>query len=767
MNIATRSCISILLIYGIFFPAMTMGQSIPPELKIEPRTIPDTFFGTTSHVNSPTELALLKDLQVPCLRIDFAHNVMEPTQGQYAFGANNPPHSWIIDSADLGIKEGFDQLAVVTTGAPWMSYPNGTYPREEYLKSFEDFMYAIATKYKGKIRYWEASNEPNMVAESRETYVPMLKAFYKGVKRADPENKVVMAGFAGNEPAQMEVAYQQGAKDYFDILNSHSYTRPQSPEDGGYLFKLAELQKVMQKYGDNKPLWVTEIGWCGLEASTLEYMKNKYESHRNNSCTAEEQARYYARTYLMSAMYPWIERVYFFQLNNIAPSMSEQESCDAYIGLVESWAGGIAPRQSYFSVKTVIQMLRGSTFVGRIDMGERIWALKFERKDDAFIALWSLNDNVTLTLKNALMIKGITSMVGTPVLLRNNTLQLSGSPIYLQVDKNQLQTLADQIQQAVLTGSPVLSLSIAMDMQASLPEQPVINTIIRNVGKEAMEIPALNVSVAAPYSANLADDKLGVLQPGQEKIVPLPVKVNITQGSRKQLTATATLGDNVVKATKEVDYFVIPKWTGPAPDKATWSDWPEQGQLHLEARPQSISGNNWKSQSDCSANIRLAWTPDALYLAAEVQDNALYQTQPPVEIWRDDSLQIAFDSAGDAKPSSNVRQYDGMNDVEFGLAWGKDAPASFAWAMPGNESKPLQPTRLSVTRDEGRQITCYLLVIPWSQLGITTPKAGQWMGMDIVVNDSDAKDQRGWIEWTGGIGSVKDPSKFAKIVLGM
>lgn len=732
--------------------------------------IPDTFFGTTTHVNNPYELQLLKNLQVPCVRLDFHHVGLEPAQGQYRFEAGNPPHSWMIDSADLGAKEGMDQIAVITTifGAPWMCNPDGTFPREEYLKSFEDFMFALATKYKGKIRYWQAGNEPNLTAEWKDRYVPMLKAFYKGVKRADPNNKVLLAGFDGDEISRLEVAYQKGAKDFFDIIASHSYTRPRSPEEGGYLDKIAALHRVMRKYGDNKPLWVTEIGWNGVEPSMLEYLKNKFEGHRNYSCTLEEQARYLPRAYLLSAMYPWIERVYFFQLHNNAEHTQVSEKNDNYIGVVEPWEDRWAPRESYYSLKTVIQMLRGSTFVRQIPMGRHIWALAFERKDDAVIALWSLDDGATLKLRNTSMIQGITSMVGTPILLKDDTLHLSGRVIYVHVAKDKLAALTAQIRNGTITGSPTFILSIGMNTQLSKPDRPVIDATVTNVSKDTLPAPKLDVSIAPPYSVHLQANDMEEFAAGREKTFSLPVNVGANTGGLKTLTVSATLEKDKTKvsAKTNIEYFVIPSWRGPAAEQASWDDWPAQGELRLESKPKSISGEDWKSASDCSATARLAWNAEALHVAVKVKDDVLFQDSAPPSLWAGDSIQIGLDAAGDARPSSNVQRYDGVNDVELGVAWGKEQPAAYAWALPENQSGPLTPTRLTVTREESTKITMYLMVLPWAAIGVTPPHEGQWMGMNVVINDNDGKDNRGWVEWTGGIGGVKDPSQFAKVVLG-
>jgi len=431
-------------------PAAAAADSSTTTALFGSRFIPNNFFATTTHVNNEGDIKLLGSLDMRTVRVDYAWVGFNPARGQYVF----PADMWFIRSFDLGIERGLDQLPVLNVPPDWAVGERGTWPNDQSVADLEEAVFRMASRYKGKITHWEASNEPNM-ALWRERYVVFLKAFCKGVKRADPNNKVVLAGFAGAEHAQLDAAYRHGAKEYFDILNSHSYTRPHLPEPGGYVEKIQALRDVMRKYGDNKPLWVTEMGFNGVEPSMLQYCRAKYEGHRTYSGTEEDQARGLARLYLISAAIPWIERVYFFQLCQEAAYTDVVVHCDAYMGLVTpGWMEGQSrPKDAYLAVKTVINMLNQSTYKEKLDLGSRIWALVFGREKDALVALWSLDDNVFMRLKDASAIKSVVSMVGTPVLVADNALALSGRPVYLLVDHDKLEGLKLQIHQAQCTGS--------------------------------------------------------------------------------------------------------------------------------------------------------------------------------------------------------------------------------------------------------------------------------------------------------------------------
>jgi hypothetical protein len=181
--------------------------------------------------------------------------------------------------------------------------------------------------------------------------------------------------------------------------------------------------------------------------------------------------------YLVLATIPWVERVYFFHLQQEAKYGDTLENPDFYMGLFTPWLGDrVRPKDAYFAVRTVIRMIGGSTFREQIALTPRLWALVFERGDEAIIALWSLDGDVAMTLDDTSMVKGVTSMVGTPVLvsakelpaaaLRGadgqvtvredrpvdwsgpNTLRVSGRPIYLRTGRRDLGRFEAQMRRA-------------------------------------------------------------------------------------------------------------------------------------------------------------------------------------------------------------------------------------------------------------------------------------------------------------------------------
>jgi len=732
------------------------------------RFIPNSFFGTTTHVNGEPAIELLDDLRVPNVRVDFAWVGLEPAPGQYNF----PSDSWIIESADLGVKHGLDQLVVLTRPPQWAVGENGTFPNDESVQALEECMYQIAARYKGKIRHWQAMNEPNMAVWG-ERYIVFLKAFHDGVKRADPANQVVLCGFAGVEHTHLDAVYRLGGKDYFDIIASHAYTRPRLPEGGGYLEKIRAMHDVMTKYGDRKPLWVTEIGWNGVEPSMLEYLREKYPGHRSYAVTEEEQARGLARLYLLSATVPWVERVYFFHLHQESPYTEVMEPVDYYMGLFTPWRdGNVRPKDAYFAVKTVVQVLSEATYKERLDLGARVWGLVFERGGEATVALWSLDDGVTMTLGDASMIRSATSMVGTPVLVRDGQLPLSGRPIYVTTDSASVERLKSEIEAAEVQGAQRFRVTLALDQEKTRPGQPYVAVEVTNTGRHPATPPPVYLQ-AGPQPWQLAEERIaedGPLAPGEQR--SRSVALNGAPPGEGEIAChvNAVLfdGDVPLRAERTIRHLVAGARPRGFTADGALDEWRSRTPVTIGMEPRQREFAGWGGREDCSADWYCACDRRGVYFAAQITDDTHHQplgASTANEMWRYDSVQVGFDAAGDARPVANVPQYDGRNDVEIGFGLSPDGPLAYVWVDPAGKIGPLWLPGLGIVRDEAARTTRYEAAIPWSVLGLEQSPGRCWMGMNVLVNDNDGQNRRGWLEWAPGIGHSKDPSQFPKVLM--
>lgn len=208
-----------------------------------------------------------------------------------------------IDSVATVVSQQCYVMVMTILGNPsWASPdPEGVIPTEN-LPEFAEFMGALVERYDGdgnndapgspQVLYFELYNEPDSGpagaqqrwGEHGKEYAAMLKAIYPVMKAANPRVNVVFGGIAydfftdtdpdipaNNGPFVrrfFEDALANGAGSYFDIMNYHFYPlfgvnwTDDYLMDGPSLVKKTEaVRALMTKYGVDKPIIITEMGW--------------------------------------------------------------------------------------------------------------------------------------------------------------------------------------------------------------------------------------------------------------------------------------------------------------------------------------------------------------------------------------------------------------------------------------------------------------------------------------------------------------------------
>ena len=119
-----------------------------------------------------------------------------------------------------------------------------------------------------------AGNEPDGSGKPMEVYNNFLKKAYEEGKKLSPE-VLISAPTTGLERRSLEWLekfYQAGMKEYFDVMDLHTYTKQSSdyPVPEGYppaapetlLTLVPQVREIMKKYGDEaKPMISTEFGY--------------------------------------------------------------------------------------------------------------------------------------------------------------------------------------------------------------------------------------------------------------------------------------------------------------------------------------------------------------------------------------------------------------------------------------------------------------------------------------------------------------------------
>ncbi|CAN5648188.1 hypothetical protein BH23CHL2_BH23CHL2_23240 [soil metagenome] len=163
------------------------------------------------------------------------------------------------------------------------TFPDGP-PND--VQDWVDYVEAVATRYEGRIRYYQLWNEPNLEGEwgglpiDPAGYLGLLQSGYTAIKAIDPDAVVLLAGLAPtdqrgpvnvSELIYLQDLYDLGAADYFDIVSAMVYGYGFSPYDRRVDFarnnfsRVIHLREIMERNGDDaKPIWAVEYGWVAL-----------------------------------------------------------------------------------------------------------------------------------------------------------------------------------------------------------------------------------------------------------------------------------------------------------------------------------------------------------------------------------------------------------------------------------------------------------------------------------------------------------------------
>lgn len=209
-------------------------------------------------------VALMKQAGAAYVRMDFLWEDIEPKEGQFEFAK----YDYIVDLLN---KNNINILGLLDYSASWAS-PEGlwNYPPENN-KLFLSYALRVIERYKDKVKYWEVWNEPDSSAYWRpqdglKSYCRLLKDVYLAAKRIDPDCRILNGGLAQGL-SSVNRLYDNGAKDYFDILNIHIFENPLNQDSIKAVVAYPRLAyKIMSRNGDaHKNIWVTEIGCPGVK----------------------------------------------------------------------------------------------------------------------------------------------------------------------------------------------------------------------------------------------------------------------------------------------------------------------------------------------------------------------------------------------------------------------------------------------------------------------------------------------------------------------
>jgi len=192
-------------------------------------------------------------------------------------------------------------------------------------QAYADYVGNLAKRWKGRLEAIEIWNEQDegmfwKGGPQAARYTDLLQRSYTAVKSHDPRMTVVMGATTGNNYGFLEQVYAAGGKGYFDAAAAHTDTAclvdpPTSYyKDQGRIARFTflgyrELRATMLANGDEKPIWLTEIGWSAAQHTCEVGM---WAGQKAAGVSEADQARHLLEAYHCLGQDPYVQVAMWF-----------------------------------------------------------------------------------------------------------------------------------------------------------------------------------------------------------------------------------------------------------------------------------------------------------------------------------------------------------------------------------------------------------------------------------------------------------------------
>lgn len=228
-----------------------------------PTAIGDDYFdGTSSMARLRRHFAVARRAGVRYLRCAFSWNGIETSPGHYDW------QFW-DNLVTLASQNHVELIPYVAYTPKWAARNEKDFwkqpPRDPML--YADFMYTIASRYRGRIHSWEIWNEPDNKdywMGTADEFATLTIAAAKRIREADPSAVLVLGGMANGPGNFFRMLIEKHHLDrYVDVVAMHAY--PESWLDGPaeLIFNrwVPEMSRIIAADASGDDLWLNEMGY--------------------------------------------------------------------------------------------------------------------------------------------------------------------------------------------------------------------------------------------------------------------------------------------------------------------------------------------------------------------------------------------------------------------------------------------------------------------------------------------------------------------------
>lgn len=200
----------------------------------------------------------------------------------------------------------------------------------------QTIVYEVWNEEDGK-EFWGEGPNPTF-------YANMLKESYAAGKAADPGATILVGPTTGNNYQWINALYDNGAQGSFDGVAVHTDTacldrgpdkfyrdphpsgdpRQQGPLGQFTFLGYRTIREVMLARGDDKPIWMTELGWSSTNGGPTSCARGDNAGKKPSGVTRQQQADFMKQAYGCLALDPYVVSGAWFTLRDTNTSTVDE-----------------------------------------------------------------------------------------------------------------------------------------------------------------------------------------------------------------------------------------------------------------------------------------------------------------------------------------------------------------------------------------------------------------------------------------------------------
>jgi hypothetical protein len=574
------------------------------------------------------------------------------------------------------------------------------------------YVAAMATRYRGKIRFYEVWNEPDLGfwRGTTDQYLGILRAAAEEIRRADPAALVMTGGFATvlehagrarNPDLQQRVLAEAGAAFDIHALHQHGSFEEFQRALGG------ELARLRAALPGPRPLWFNETA---ISSSGI--------GEQAQAATLVKKVAWAKATGAVG--YTW------YDLRNDGWDAHDAEH---NFGLLRH---DFQPKAAFAAWREAVRRLQGLRPAGALATRAGLVAPRFAAADGQVVVWW--NEGAEAVVEPLPLRCGEAGVRQAD--LMGTVLALPAVDGWVVVQPGEQPQYLLLPAAGVEVGAPLVHLGTG---EAGAP-----------VSVDFANPLARPLAIALSWRGPAGDATLTVeLPPGGREVrrIDLP-GLAATAREQVQVVRWQALGlpwrGSVRRTLPVVHRLAAAPPEGRAPD---WVLESSEAVVDMCLNDPTRAGKGWRGADDLAARVWAWQADDALRLRIEVRDDRHAPAATAADAWRGDGVQVGL-------------QFPGQNGYwELGAALAGDGSVlRSCWSRPAGAAAAEADAAVTAIAGGMR----YELVLPLARFGAAGTALVQGLRWNLVINDSDDDKvgRKAFLRLAPGLGERKDPAAW-------